>query len=448
MLNRLISLTLILGGMAVIVFADLFGARETLSPTLVLGFMLLAAYCIGFILERIGLPRITGYIFAGLFLGPYFLKFYDHQAVESLEFLNSLALAFIAFSAGGELKLSGIRRKLKSIAYLITGGTLVIFAGVTLAVFVLSNWIPFMSAYNVTMKLAISSIFGVIAVARSPSSAIAIISETKAKGEYTDTVLSVTIATDVVIIMLFAVVVSTSRLLMDGTGTLSLTFLLKLVLEIVVAFVLGFLLGKGLILLIEKVKIEFPVVITATGFLVIKASHLFGDYLQGTMDVHLHLEPLLICMAAGFTVQNFSKHGAVFLHRMENVSLPIYIGFFAITGASINVDVLKDAWFLGLVIMVVRTVMMYIGSYLSGRMSGDPPAIYKNSWLGFLTQAGVSLGLLAEVVRRFPEAGEEIRTILVAAITLNQIVGPIAFKYALFKVGEAQAVKKTKAVKK
>jgi Kef-type K+ transport system membrane component KefB len=438
MFRRFVSLLLILGSMALIVYADPFDLPETVSPTLILGFMLLAAYCIGFILEQKGLPRITGYIFAGLLLGPYFFKFYSKDSVDALGFLNSLALAFIAFCAGGELKLANIRNKLKSIFFLVVGATSVVFVGVTMIVFALSKFIPFMSGYDPGMRLAISSIFGVIAVARSPSSTIAIISETKAKGSYTDTVLSVTIATDVVIIIFFAVVLSACEVLLAEGSAISLSFLLELIVEIAAAFVLGFLLGKTIIFLIEKVKVEFPIVITAMGFLVIKFSHLLGDYLHEIHEINLRLEPLLICMAAGFTVQNFSKHGTTFLERMDRVSLPIYIAFFAITGASIAVDVLKTAWFLGLIVVFSRTIMFYVGCYFSGRLSGDPPEIYKNTWLGFITQAGVSLGLLAEVVRRFPEIGVPIQTILIASITLNQVIGPVAFKYALFKVGEAK----------
>lgn len=438
MARRFVSLLLILGSMALVVYADPFGLPEKLSPTLVLGFMLLAAYSIGFILEQKGFPRITGYILAGLLLGPHFLKFFSKGAVADLEFLNGLALAFIAFCAGGELKLANIRNKLKSIIFLISGVTSVVFAGVTLVVFAISEFIPFMSGYNVVMKLAISAIFGVIAVARSPSSTIAVISETDAEGEYTDTVLSVTIATDVIIIIFFAVVISACEVLISGSGGVSAVFLLKLLAEIGIAFLLGFLLGKLIIFLIEKVKIEFPVVITAVGFLVVKFSHLLGDYLLKDHEINLHLEPLLICMAAGFAVQNFSKHGSEFLERMDSISFPIYIGFFAITGANIDVTVLKTAWLLGLIVVLARIIMIYIGSYISGKLSRDPPKIYKNTWLAFITQAGVSLGLLAEVVRRLPDVGTPIQTILVAAITLNQVIGPIAFKYALFKVGEAK----------
>jgi Kef-type K+ transport system membrane component KefB len=438
MFRRFVSLLLILGSMALIVYANPFDLPETVSPTLILGFMLLAAYCIGFILEQMRLPRITGYIFAGLLLGPYFFKFYSKESVDALGFLNSLALAFIAFCAGGELKLANIRNKLKSILFLVVGATSVVFVGVTMIVFAISNFIPFMSGQEPVIRLVVSAIFGVIAVARSPSSTIAIISETKAKGNYTDTVLSVTIAPDVVIIILFAVVISACEVLIVGGSAISLSFLLELIGEIATAFALGFFLGKGIVFLIEKVKVEFPIVITAMGFFVIKFSHLLGDYLHEIHEINLHLEPLLICMAAGFTVQNFSKHGTTFLERMDRVSLPIYIAFFAVTGASIAVDVLKTAWFLGLIIVISRIIMFYVGCYFSGRLSGDPPEIFKNTWLGFITQAGVSLGLLAEVVRRFPEIGVPIQTILIASITLNQVIGPVAFKYALFKVGEAK----------
>ena len=437
MFRRFLSLLLVLGCMAIIIYGRPFELPETVSPTVVLGLMLLADYCVVSILERFGLPRITVYICAGLFLVPYFLKFYSKNAITDLNFLNSLALAFIAFCAGGELRLANIKSKLKSIIYLISGVTSVVFVGVTLVVFLMSGFIPFMRGYELTLRLAISAIFGVIAVARSPSSAIAIISETKAEGEYTDTVLSVTIAMDVVIIILFSIIISVCEVIITDQTSISPVFLMELLLEITIAFVLGFLIGKFIVFLIEKVHVEFPVVIVAMGFLVIKFSHLLGEYLHSTHEISLNLEPLLICMAAGFTVQNFSKHGKTFLERMDNVSFPIYIAFFAIVGASIDIDVLKKGWILGMVIVVSRTVMIYIGSYFSGKLARDRPKIYKNTWLGFITQAGVSLGLLMEVARRFPEIGLSIQTILIAAITINQIIGPMAFKYALNKVGES-----------
>ena len=438
MIRKIIALAILIGSILIVISEKISKTSPSLSPTLVLGFMLLSAYLIGDMLEKLGLPRITGYIFAGLITGPYFLKFYSINDVVNLNFLNSLALAFIAFCAGGELRADNIKKKLRSILFLITGVTIIVFTGVSLTVFLLSGFIPFMSELSVNIKIAISTIFGVIAVARSPSSTIAIISETKSKGDYTDLVLSVSIATDVVIIIFFAIVLSTSSLLITPGSSFSVIFLLELLFEIVLAFVLGFLLGKLMIFLIEKIKIEFPIVITVMGFLIIKFSHLLSTYLNDMHNINLNIEPLLICIAAGYTVQNFSKHGHTFLKRMDDVSIPIYIGFFVITGASINIEVLKTGWVIGVIIVIVRTFMIYISSLISGFFAGDKPIIYKNTWLGFITQAGVSLGLLTEVGRRFPEYGTSIQTILIASITINQIFGPIALKFALKKVGETE----------
>ncbi|MBU2645402.1 cation:proton antiporter [bacterium] len=441
MRQRFIVLLILLGSVALVTRTDIVASGDIPSPTLVLGFLLLTAYCIAYFLEQIRLPRITGFIVGGLMMGPYVLNFFDTESIEKLGFLNTLALAFIAFSAGGELKLKNIRHQLKSILFQIIGITAVVFTGVTVAVFLISGWIPFMSAHPPIVRAAMASIFGVIAVARSPSSTIAIISETKAKGTFTETVLSVTIVTDVLIIIFFGIVISFCQVIIKVGSTLSLTFFIGLMFEIGISFTIGFFLGKVSIFMIENIRVAFPIVLTGVGFMVIKFSHLLGSYLFESHQIALNLEPLLICMAAGFTVQNFSNHGTRFLLRMNRVSFPIYIAFFALTGASINLDVLRSGWFLGILLVLTRTTMLFAGSYVSGRLSGDRPLHYQNSWLGFITQAGVSLGLLSEIVRRFPEIGVPVQTILIAAITLNQLIGPIAFKYALDKVGESQAAR-------
>lgn len=380
MRQRFIVLLMLLGSMTLVIHTDFLSSRDGVSPTLVLGFLLLAAYCIAFFLEYAKLPRITGFIAAGLLLGPYMLNIIDQTAIQELSFLNTLALAFIAFSAGGELKISNVRHQLKNLLYLLFGVTAVVFIGVSAVVYLLSDWIPFMADYHSLERIAIASIFGIIAVARSPSSAIAVISETKAKGAYTDTVLSVTIVTDVLIIILFGIIISFSQAVISGEAVHA-GFLAGLLVEIGVSFVIGFVLGKAFIYLIETIGVSFPIVMTGIGFIVIKLSHLLSGYLQESHQVGLHLEPLLICMAAGFTVQNFSRHGTTFLLRMDRISVPIYIAFFTITGASLNLDILKSGWILGVVIVIVRVFMLFIGSWTSGRLSGDTPLHCRYTWL-------------------------------------------------------------------
>jgi hypothetical protein len=220
-----------------------------------------------------------------------------------------------------------------------------------------------------------------------------------------------------------------------GTG-INFSFFFLLISEIAISFLLGFLLGKFIVFLIEKVHVEFPVVIAAMGFVVIELSRLVSEYLHEAYEIGLDLEPLLICMAAGFTVQNFSGYGQKFLRRLESISLPIYIAFFAMTGAAMNLQVLRAGWLLGLSVALIRIISIYAGSRVSAGLAGCAPIVSKNVWLGFITQAGVSLGLLTVVARRFPEIGIHIQTILIATIIINQLIGPIAFKYGLKKAGE------------
>ncbi len=438
MIQRLLILVIAAGCMLAMGHQELPGGGAPAHSIMVLGFLLIAAYCIGYLGEKASLPRITGYIIAGLLLGPHCLGFIDRYAIADLDFLNSLALAFIAFCAGGELKLESIRKRLKTIGFMLVGITSVVMGGVTLVVLAAAPLIPFMKDQPFGTRLAMAAIIGVISTARSPSSAIAVISEMRARGPFTDTVLSVTIAMDVVVILLFGVVISVCHSLVDPAGTAGLGLILHLLFEILLTLLLGYLLGRGIIILIRNLGVELPIIIAATGFLVIKSCHLFSDYLYSIHEISLHLEPLLICMAAGFTVQNFSSKGESFLESMDRVSLPIYVGFFAVTGAMIDLDMLRAGWLLGLLVFASRGLMVYIGSMCSGRLSGDRPIIYRNAWLGFITQAGVSLGLVAEVVRRFPEIGLYLQSILIAAITVNQVIGPILFKYSLRKTGEAK----------
>ena len=433
---RLLSFLLIIASMVLLTGGGWFGPRVDAPPTLALGFLLLAGYLVGFFGEYVKLPRITGYILAGVLFGPYLCGFFTQRAVLELGFLNNLALAFIAFCAGGELKVSNLRDKLRSIISIVLGNVLIL-AGVTLAVFLAAPFIPFMAGYSRPVHLGIAAIFGVISTARSPSSAIAVISELKARGPFTDVVLAVTVVMDVVVVLLFAIVLSLCQVLITPGSHFSPALIFELLLQIAAAFALGYGLGRGIIFLADRVHVELPVIVAGMGFLVIKTCHLLGDHMLDTYHISLHLEPLIICMAAGFTVQNFSDHGDRFVHSMDRVSMPIYVAFFALSGAAINFEALSSGWMIGLMVVFIRAVMMYVGTYASSRVVGDPPRIYKYAWLGFITQAGVSLGLLAEVVRRFPEVGIYVQSILIAAITVNQIVGPIAFKWVLGFVGEA-----------
>ncbi len=184
MTHRLLILLIATGCMLAVGLQELPGGGAPAHSIMVLGFLLIAAYCIGYLGEKLSLPRITGYIIAGLVLGPHCFGLIDQYAIADLDFLNSLALAFIAFCAGGELQLESIRKRIKSISLILVGNTLVILIGVTGMVLAAAPLVPFMKDQPFGVRLAMAAIIGVISTARSPSSVIAVISETRARGPF------------------------------------------------------------------------------------------------------------------------------------------------------------------------------------------------------------------------------------------------------------------------
>jgi Kef-type K+ transport system membrane component KefB len=164
----------------------------------------LASRQIGHFLSRARLPLISGFLFTGIVVGPYFLGLIPAEAVENLRFIDEMALAFIAFAAGAELDVKELRNQLRSITSVTTGLVLATFTLGTLTILTLAEYIPFMQAMPLTWRIAVALLGGAILVARSPSSAIAIVSELRAKGPFTRTVLGVTVIMDVVVIVLFA----------------------------------------------------------------------------------------------------------------------------------------------------------------------------------------------------------------------------------------------------
>jgi Kef-type K+ transport system membrane component KefB len=155
-------------------------------------------------------------------------------------------------------------------------------------------------------------------------------------------------------------------------------------------------------------------------------------------DLGVHLEPLLICAAAGFTIQNLTHQGNRLLEEMDRVALPVYVIFFTMAGARLDLGALLATWGVALVIAGSRVATMIVGARMAGSLAGDPPPFRRYCWLGFVTQAGLSLALIAQIESSYADWGTQLATMLVAVVAINQLVGPAAFKIALEEVGEVR----------
>ena len=171
------------------------------------GFAVLAlsAKEIGRIFSRFKLPLISGFLFAGIIIGPFVLDLIPSEAIGSLRFVDEIALAFIAFAAGSEMYLKDFRSRIGSITWVTIGNAIAVPVLGSLTVFFVADYIPFMQEMNLISRAAVSILAGSILLARSPSSVIAIVSELRAKGPFTQTVVGVTMVIDVFVIVVFAI---------------------------------------------------------------------------------------------------------------------------------------------------------------------------------------------------------------------------------------------------
>ncbi|HHG83680.1 MAG TPA: potassium transporter TrkA [Bacteroidetes bacterium] len=419
-------------------------ALQILKYTAGFAIIALASHRISLVFQRFQLPMITGYLITGILAGPFVLHLLQAEGVPKLNYLNEVSLGFIAFAAGSELYLKDIRSRFRSIAWNSFGQLAITFVLGATALLLLADYVPFIKAMNMSSRFALAMLAGTIFVASSPASAIAIINEMRAKGPFVQTALGVTVVKDVLVIILFSIVFAVSQTLVHNTGFDS-TFALSLITELALSFLLGYLLGKllGLVL-----RWGFPIslkaiLVLAIGYGIYVLKHLIQHWSESHFPIEIHLEPMLICIIAGFWVTNFSKTRPIFHEVIEDTSPYVYIAFFTFTGASISLDILFEVWGVALILFAVRLISMIFAGYAGGTLGRDPKEFRSINWMPYVTQAGVGLGLAILVAEDFPGWGNKFSTIIIGVIVLNQIVGPPLFKWAIQRVKEDHMRKPT-----
>jgi len=417
---------------------------------LVFGVVVLAASQIGKVCSIAHLPLITGFLLAGILVGPDVLQLVNDDHLEHLDFINKLALAIIAMAAGNELVLKEFRSRFRSIAWITIGQAVATLSlGIT-ATFLLTGYLPFIQELSEqtrhATRLAISVLVGVILVARSPSSAIAIINELRAKGPFTKSVLGVTVIMDVAVIVLFAVGSEFAHAV-GSNLEFNLTFIGLLVMEIALSLVGGCLLW---LIVAKIVPLALPrpiksLLLLLIGFSVFLGSDYLRQYSHENWNFELFLEPLLLCMIGGLLVSNTSPHRVEFTRILEQIGPPVYLAFFTLTGISIQLDVLAVSWHLALLLFLVRLVGIFLGTYAGCWFAGDPPLHRSIGWMSFVTQAGIGIGLAREIASEFPEWGSQVATLLIAVIVFNQLVGPPLMKWSIVMTKESRTRASTPA---
>lgn len=396
--------------------------------TVSLGFLLLAAFLAGRITADLGVPRITGYILLGLIVGPGVLNLVTDEAIEGLKLIDDIAISLIALSAGGELRISELRERAGSMAAIMIAEMTLVFGVVAGGVILAADLIPITSGMPTLTVLVIAMVFGSIAIANSPSVAIAVINDTRSRGPVASTILGVTVLKDVAVILLFAVALAVARTALTPGAGFEAEFFLGLSIEIGGSILAGALSGAIIAALLPRVRSQAVLFALAIAFL--------NAYVAQV----LHLEVLLMSLVAGFFLENLSRvHGDPFVEGLEKNSLPVYAIFFALAGASIHLDALAALWPFVAGFVLLRAFAIFAGTWLGATVSGAEPAVRRYAWLGFISQAGVTLGMVVIAARSFPEWGAELQTLFVAMVAVHELTGPILLQWGLTRAGEVGA---------
>lgn len=398
---------------------------DALHLTFLLGFLLLAAHLAGSVARDLGLPRITGYILGGMALGPYGLALVTETEIEGLGLIDDIAIALIAFSAGAELKMSEVREQGRSIASILSVEMIAVFVVVAGAAFLFMPVFPITVGGGWSETAIIAVVFGSIAIANSPSVAVAVINDTRSKGPVSSTILGVTVLKDVAVILLFAVTLSAARAAFEGGGGLGIDLVERLWWEIGGSIALGAVLGWLVSLYLDRWKREPILFILVTAFVVAYVARL------------LHMEILLTALTTGLFVQNVSAIDAdPFVEAVEANALPFYAMFFSLAGASIHLDELAAFWPVVVGLVALRAFAVWGGTNLGARLGDAPEPVRRYAWTGFVSQAGVTLGMVTIAAEAFPTWGPEMRTLFVAMVAVHELVGPVLMQKGLERAGE------------
>lgn len=426
-LQRLFTLAVLVAFM--LLLRDGMGGGGTrpapVLATLALGFLLVTSFVAGKVIQGIRLPRITGYILFGMIAGPSVLGLVTRTDLAQLRLIDDIAISLIALSAGAELRLSELREHLRPIVTIMASEMTAVFVIVAGSVLLLGSVLPFTEGRPFVNVAVIAVIFASIAIANSPSVAIAIINDTRSKGPVATTILSVTVIKDVAVVVLFAITLSVARTVLSPEAGFDTAFFFDVSREIGGSIVVGAIVGWLVAIYLRHVGANMVLFAFAVAFI------------NSTVSSELHLEVLLVSLSAGFFLENVSPvHGEPFLEAVNRNSLPIYALFFAIAGANLELARLRELWPFALGFAGLRMVAIWGGTLLGARLSNAEPAVQKYTWLGFVPQAGVTLGMVIIIARAFPAWGDELQTLFVAMVAIHQIVGPVMLQYGLDKAGE------------
>ena len=408
-----------------------------MESLLAIGIAMYAGLFLSRLTSRLKLPDVTSYLVAGLLVGPLVLGrlgisglgFHSFEFVETMGLVSDVALGFIAFSIGSEFRVSALRKTGKQATVIAIiqalAATILVDAALIGLHFLLGDKLP----------ISTCIILGSIATATAPAATLMVINQYKAKGPLTDILLPIVALDDAVGLIVFAVSKGIAHAVSGGDLSV-ISLLVNPILEIVVSLLMGAALG-WVFSLVEKyfnsnakrLSLAITFVILCAGLSKLKFS--FGE-------LHIGFSSLLVCMMCGTIFCNLCDFSEEIMHKTERWTAPIYVLFFVISGAELDLRVFADLAVVGIgaVYILARSAGKILGASGSARLMRCEPSICKYLGITLLPQAGVALGMSVVVAAEFGADGAITRNIVLFSVLIYELVGPMLTKMALTAAGD------------
>ena len=372
---------------------------------LIIIFALLA----GKVAKKLKLPNVTGYLVIGLLVGPYGLGILSKDVISGFAIVSEMALGFIAFSIGAEFKLKYLKKVGKAPV------VIAIFEAVTAVILV--DVVLLILGYDLTLSLCI----GAIASATAAASTLMVVKQYKASGPVTRTLLPVVAIDDAVALMAFGISIAIAKTVSSGGDGSLLKTLLDPVIEIFGGLLFGAILGFIHAQLVKWYtgRGNRLALTCALIFFCIGVSDMWG------------FSSLLACMMMSAVFVNMSSISDKIFEPIERTTPPIYMMFFVISGASLDITIIPKIGLIGVVYIVFRVLGKMLGSYIGATISHAEPVVKKYLGLTLVPQEGVAIGLVTVAMGAVPEYGNTIQTVVLCGIVVYELLGPLITKLAL-----------------
>lgn len=398
-----------------------------MSVLLKISIVLLVGAIGGKLAKIFKLPNVSGYLVAGLFLGPSFFRFINGQDIESFSVINELALAVIAFSIGSEFVIKDMLKLGKSIVII----TLAEVVGAILIVFTVMYYI-----FN--QPFAFSIVIASMSAATAPAATLLVIKQYKAHGPLTKTILPVVALDDVFGIIAFGIAMSLATLT-SGQGDFSIYKMISdPLIEIGGSIIFGLIMGVLLVAAAKKSR----------GRDELQVITLVAIGISASLSIRLGLSPLLTCIVMGIVLVNLKQNSKRVFDSVDGFVTPVYVLFFTLAGASLDLSILLSVGILGIGYVIARAAGKMFGAWAGAKSVKADPMVTKNLGYALFPQGGISIGLLVIVRQQLPTYAAAISTIIMFSVLIYEVTGPIFAKLAIQRAGEINGLDKTEKLEK